>query len=56
MKKIKFTYRILKNPYEKSYSVFKQNEEHFISTRIFTSPVKKECVEYIKNLNKKVKK
>lgn len=53
---IKFTYDIVKNDYTGEYVVFKNCEERFIAKGVFHSPSKKECLEYIKNINKKKRK
>ena len=53
---IKFNYEIVKNDYTGEYIVFKNCEERFIAKGIFHSPSKKECLEYIKSINKKKRK
>lgn len=52
MKKIKYTYDVVFNKYKGEYVVFKNNEEHFIAIGIFSSPIRKECTEYIRKIGK----
>lgn len=51
-----FTYDIVKNEYTGYYVVFKTYKECFNFKGVFHSKSRKECVEYIKNINKKKRK
>lgn len=51
----KFTYDIIYNTYQQKYVVFKTNGEGFNTKGIFSSPKRKECLEWLKSYKSKGK-
>ena len=52
----KITYDIVKNDYTGEYIVFKTLNKCFNFKGVFHSKSRKECLEYIKSINKKKRK